>query len=295
MTGERDTDAEAQAPLRLKPTLVLWAAMLVVFLVAVLIYGSFSMPFLYRVFEIQQIERAGGDSTQGAILDYEDYLRIEPTSLRIRGLLVDALIERRRYDRAVKQAIEAEDVAEDAQQRHFSRLLLGRSYLAIGGVNSAADAIEQTIDVIPESGEARYQLAQLHLARGEFDQMYPAYAAAKDLGPANSTAEYAEKWVARSDRVDEMQQELAHEGESAQLLYRFGLTLERLGRVDEAVDVFVRACAFEDVPAAAHFWRGVALERQEELDEAKSAYAMGAKGPKAHSLARYALARLNAS
>ena len=273
---------------RHRPALVLWALLLSSFLLVVTLYAAYSGPFILKVYELNQIDRAEGRNLSGAIMDYEDYLRVDPESIRVRGLLVSALIKQRRFAEAEEHSKEGLRRATE-DQRPVAMLIVARTHLARGKIDAAADVVESVLQDLPNSGEAHYELAQIHLARGEFDEAEGAFGRVRALGPEGSSREYADEWNARLEKLEDYEDEIAGGVGSARRLYELGTELEKAGRLGEARDVYVSAARGEKPPAAAHFWTAVQLEAAGSLDEAAGEYQKASRSAASHPSAQYAL------
>ncbi len=234
---------------RHRPVFVLWALLLAAFLLIVSLYAMFGGPFVVKVYELQQIARAGGEGRSVAfgIIDYEDYLRVDPDSIRVRGLLVNALIEMRKFEEAEEHANEALDRATEAQQP-LSWLIAARVHLAKGDLEIAAPYIERVLDTTPASSEAHYQMAQLHLARGQSKEAGAEFGKLRLLTPRDSTREYLEEWNARSEKLAEYQREIDAGVQSARRLYKLGMELQKMGMLHEAEGLYSTIEIGADVP-----------------------------------------------
>ncbi len=278
---------------RHQAALVLWALLLSSFLLVVALYAAFSGPFILKVHELSQIDRAERGSANGAIMDYEDYLRIDPNSIRIRGLLVSACIEIRRFAEADEHAKEGLRLAPE-DRRPVAMLIVTRIHLARGEIDAAANMVESVLETLPDSGEAHYDLAQIHLARGEFDEAERVSAQVRALGPKESSREYADEWSARLEKMETYETEIAGGVESAQRLYELGTEFEKAGRLGEARDLYIKSGQGEKPPAAAFFWTAVQLEAAGRLGEAAKEYKRASRSAASHPSAKYALNRLEA-
>lgn len=224
---------------RHRPALVLWALFVASFLLVVLLYVKFSGPFLLSVFETMQVHRAQieGRTVNQAIVDYDDYLRVDPESIRVRGLIVNAFIEKQAFRKAEEHATRALELATE-KQRSLSGLIAARVYLAKGDVGKAAPHVQSVLDTTPNSGEGHYQMAQLHLALGQVEDAEREFARVGILGPKDSTAEYIEEWNTRSQKIAGYQREIESGVKSAQRLYELGMEFQKMGRLDEARVLF---------------------------------------------------------
>ncbi len=234
--GDNDKN---EIPRRHRPAFVLWAVLLASFLLVVSLYAKFGEPFVVKVYELQQISRARieGRSVASAIIDYEDYLRVDPESIRVRGLIVNALIESRKFEEAEEHAKEALSRATEAQ-RPLSWLIAARVYLARGDSDEAAPYVQRVLDARPASGEGHYQMAQLHLARGQSSDADQEFRRLWILRSRDSTKEYIEEWNARSRKLAEYQNEIEAGVESAQRLYDLGMEFQKMGRLHDAQELY---------------------------------------------------------
>ena len=236
---------------RHRPALVIWAVLLASFLLVVSLYAKFGEPFVVKVYELQQISRARieGRSVAQAIIDYEDYLRVDPESIRVRGLIVNAFIEKREFDEAEEHAKEALGHATEAQQP-LSWLIAARVYLARGDIDEATPYMDRVLDATPGSGERHYQMAQLHLARGQFLNADQEFRRLLTLGSRDSTKEYIEEWNARSKKLTEYQSEIETGVESARRYYELGMEFQKMGRLYEAQGLYSKIEIGADIPRA---------------------------------------------
>lgn len=272
----------------------LWALLVASFLAVVVFYVSFAEEFIFKIYELEQIGRSHGRSVSSSILDYEDYLRADPASLRIRGRVVSALIVNRRFAEAIDHASQALKYAAESQ-RPVVWLISGRAHLAAGDIDLAAYFIRRALDASPESGEAHYLLARVAAARGQFVEMAEAYARVRELGAKDSSQEYGEEWKARSQGLSAYANEIESGEDVAQRLYEHGDALERLGRLEEAMDLFVEASDLAKAPAKAIYWAGVRAEREGDRAEALMRYEQAARGSLKHPNAAYAHDRIRSS
>ena len=236
---------------RHRRTLVLWAVLLASFLLVVSLYAKFGEPFVVKVYELQQIARAQieGRSVAAAIIDYEDYLRVDPESIRVRGLVVNAFIEKREFEEAEEHAKEGLNHATEAE-RPLSWLIAARVYLARGDLEEAAPYVQRALDATPASGEGHYQMAQIHLARGQSEDADQEFRQLWTYGSRDSTIEYIEEWNARSKKLTEYQSEIDAGVESAQRLYELGMEFQKMGRMYDAQKLYSKIEIGADIPRA---------------------------------------------
>ncbi len=242
-SGKRD-DGEVKGTVfgRYRAALALWAAFLGTFLVLLSLYVKFSEPFLLSVFEVMQVHRAQieGRGVQKAIIDYEDYIRVDPESIYVRGLLVSSYLEAKSFDKAEENAALALDLAAKDEQP-LSWLIASRVPLARGNIEAALPYIEDVLEASADSGEGHYQRAQVYLAQGESEEAEKEFALVQALGPRDSTREYLEEWNARLGKVEAYEREIEAGVGSAKRLYELGAEFQRLGRLDEARDLYSKA------------------------------------------------------
>lgn len=238
-----------------RPRIHAWAIGLTVtlmaaFLLATALYARNGHVFILQVFETQQIARAEMRDGRKAVLVYEDYLRVNPASVRVRDRLVNELLELGAIDEALDTARGGAETASPIEEP-LARLVVGRVQLAAGHLDEAERIFQDVLRAsLPRSGEASYGLAHIYAARGQFEAMRAAYAEVQTNGPVNSTESFKIAW-------DNAEVALDTESRSAA---RAGLALEQLGRIEEALDVFERIEPAESGPPAVWFWKGVAGE-----------------------------------
>lgn len=238
---------------RHRPALVLWALLLGSFLLVVSLYARFAEPYLLIPYEIMQIHRAQieGRSIHKAIIDYEDYLRVDPKSIRVRGLIVSALIEKREFKKAEEHAMSGLIHATE-EQLPLCWLIAARVYLARGDIDVAVSYVQRVLEAVPYSGEGHYQMAQLHLAQGQIEDADQEFARLTMVGPKDSTEEYIEEWNTRSKKLAEYQREAEAGVESAQRLYELGMEFQKMGRLDEARELYSKIEIGADIRRASN-------------------------------------------
>lgn len=260
----------------------LTAALFTLFLIAAGLYARYGHRFVLRVYETQQIARGEERPGRKGVIVYEDYLRVDPSSLRVRDLLVNRLLALNAPDEALSAA-DAGVAAVPAADKPIARLLVARAQLAAGKLDVAAASYNAVLRERPDSAEAQYGLAHIHAARGQFEDMRASYAAMREDDDDDSTDSFR-------DARQRAKSLLPNAGRGAAASIVDALALERLGRIDEALAAVRQAGPMNDAPAEALFWRGVAGETEGNALAAIEFYRRAAQA--GNPLAIEALARL---
>lgn len=153
-----------------KRALGLSAFLFIVFVVATGLYARYGYAFALRVYEQQQLANVERATGSGKLVEYEDYLRVDPTNLYMRGLLINQLIEFKNPWRALEVALEGV-AAVPPDQRPIAKLLVGRAQIARGKLDEAEATYNEVLETLGESGEAHYGLASIAAAQGDFESM----------------------------------------------------------------------------------------------------------------------------
>ncbi len=251
------------------------AILLAAFIAAAGLYSIYGYKLVFFVYELQQVYRAEDREGRAAAEQYEDYLRADPASLRMRGRLVDQLIHNGDFDAALAAA-EAAPANPAAADQALVLVLTARARLARGDVDAAVEAYREVLRLSSESAEAHYGLAQAHAARGEFSRMRDEFAAAQRKLSTGSTTEFAKGYLAALDSLEKNAKTPEGEASDAAQIAR-ALDLVRAARIDEALVTLRSVRDFEDAPPAARFWRGVADEAAGEREAARGHYSRAAQ------------------
>lgn len=178
-----------------------------------------------------------------------------------------ALLESGRTDDAVSLLRELCIAQPDAFE---PRLTLGRVLYATKALGPALAALEQAHELEPTDTDAQYLLARALVDCGDFA------AASALLRPLTSTLpEWAPAWLALADACtgaraldaaeDAYLRALELVPESSIAHYNYGVALEKMGRVDEAIAHYRRALAIEPQFRAAHSNLLFALNRTDAV------------------------------
>jgi predicted O-linked N-acetylglucosamine transferase (SPINDLY family) len=174
-----------------------------------------------------------------------------------------------RLDQAIHAFARAGELAPDSAEHRYR---LGAALLAQGQVERAAAELAACVRLAPDLVEARAQLGMALLRLGRADEARQALQTAR----------------ARLDHGRAADRSLA-----PLLHYDLAKALERLGGLEEVVDLFLRALAFDPGMAEAHNDVGILLLLQGLIEEALAHYrcaiALRPDDPFLHSNLLYAL------
>ena len=158
----------------------------------------------------------------------------------VRRIVGQELFELGRFDEAIDEfrlfLATADPASADA---HASRLLIGRSHLAMGRVAEAAAAFEATVQARPDDVVALRALADARLDLGEFDQAVGIYRGLLRARPDDTN-----------------------------VLINLGIALLSLGETSEAVQTLKLATEQDPASQKAHVNLAVALAEQGALADA---------------------------
>jgi Tfp pilus assembly protein PilF len=267
--------------------LTLAAVLLVVFIATTGLYARYGYRFVLRVYEQHQLGRVADAKGSGKLVEYEDYLRVDPSNLRMRGLLINQLIEFHDPGRALAVAQEG-GAAVLPDQRPIAMLLVARAQIALGHLDAAEATYRDVLAAIGESGEAHYGLAHIAAARGDFALMRDEYKKYNVTPKINVTPDHAANVAAAYRRGD---YDYANTRDA--ILITAALHQLYLGNVDSYLKGLALVTDFDKAPPSALFWRGVYEEEQGHRDAALDFYKRAAAAGDA--LGKFAYGRLSGS
>jgi len=247
-----------------------------IFVIATGLYSKFGYHLALLVYQTQQSFIAEEKKGLRAVVAIEDYLRVDPDSLRMRGLLVDAAISISHYDRAVEAAEQGLDIAKP-DGRPLALLMLGRAVLAAGDLDRAESVYLEVLEWWPKSHEAHFGLAQILAASGDFDTMVDEFEQIRSILYEESTEEF----------IASIEGGLTDNPSSRE----FVLAQLKIGNFDEVVTLLKNTNS-SDASREILFWQGVLQERGGHMDAAILSY--GQSNILNSRLAKNALERLRA-
>ncbi len=259
------TSSTASATRIRRYALALGGSLFVLFVAASGLYARYGYTVVLWVFEEHQIGRAEDRVGPGKLVELEDYLRVDPANLRVRGLLVNQWIEFNDPAGAI-EAARAGLAAAPATQRPIAMLLYARAQLASGSLGEAESTYREVLQALGESGEAHYGLAHIAAARRNFKIMREQFAMFVSAGTRESSPDFARAFDAAQlspfERATRTQAEFVN----------YGLRMLRIGEFETALAGLGNIQDFSGTPAEALFWRGVYEEEQGRRDAALDFY-----------------------
>jgi len=273
--------------------IALAAFLFVLFVMAAGLYARYGYAVVLRVYEEQQLGRVAANEGTSKYLEFEDYLRVDPANLRVRGLYINTLIELQDAPRAIEVA-RAGLVAAEAAQRPIAMLLYARAQIASGSINDAAETYREVLAAVGESGEAHYGLAHVAAARGNFKRMRKEYDVFSTLLYRGiGTPDFVQDVKrAAGSSDDSWPRDVTKEPDHNRTCY-YALSFERSAGIDVALEMLSTINDFSGVPLGAFFWRGVYEEEQGHRDAALDFYKRAADAGDA--LGAFAYRRLSHS
>ncbi len=262
----------------IKRALFLSVFLFTVFLIATGLYARYGYAFALRVYEQQQLANVERRTGSGKLVEYEDYLRVDPTNLYMRGLLINQFIEFKNPWRALEVALEGV-AAVPPDQRPIAKLLVGRAQIARGKLDEAEATYNEVLETLGESGEAHYGFAHIAAGRGNFEKMQKEFDAIEHINTLVSSPDFVHgtsdvKSYANTDDA-----------------YTISFVLSRIQKGwIESISLLSGYEDFRGAPPIALFYRGVYEEEQGNRDAALDFYRRAAEAGDA--LGKFAAERL---
>jgi tetratricopeptide (TPR) repeat protein len=289
--------------------LALTAVLVAAFVAVTALNARYGYAFVLKTFEVSQLDRAEQSTGLRVEREYRDYLQVDPTSLLVRGLLINWLLDERRGADAVEVAQEGVEIANDAD-KPLAELLLARAKIGNGDLDEAEKIYQGVLSTVGESGEAHYGLAHIHAARGEFKPAWDSYAeywhslpqermapfvgsvfqtSISDVGcPVGCTPDFNDRVTAASNRITEDSVYLSRRGllrewtrkEPSQFVSAGDFDAIRAEMLTGDLDSVVMidwSSHRDSAPPDILFWLGVKWEERGNLDEARRDYRTAAE------------------
>ncbi len=274
----------------LKRAFSLAAILFILFVIVTGLYARYGYAFALRVYEQQQLANVERRNGSGKLIEFEDYLRVDPTNLYMRGLFINMLIEMKSPERALD--IAAEGVAAiPPDQQPIARLLLARAQIACGKLDEAEATYNEVLAAFPldGSGEAHYGLAHIAAARGNFDKLTFEFETYDNSNAVNSTPDFRRRSFDASLVAEFFFPEPYANTEDAYAV-SFALAKIQVGWIG-GLETLSEVQDFNGAPSVAIFWRGVYEEEQGHTDAALDYYKRAEMAGDA--LGKFAVNRLN--
>ncbi len=280
------TSSTASATRIHRYALVLGGSLFVLFVAASGLYARYGYAVVLWVFEEHQIGRAEDRVGPGKLVELEDYLRVDPANLRVRGLLVNQWIEFNDPAGAV-EAARAGLAAAPADQRPIAMLLYARAQLASGSLGEAESTYREVLQALGESGEAHYGLAHIAAARGEFETMRKEYQSFKNTKETSNTSDFSAKVRTGESFIFRLLKPTVTIAQTTSV----ALMYEISGDIEDSLSMIHQLEEFSGAPPFALFLRGVCEEEQDHRDAALDFYKRAAG--KGDALGAFAYRRLS--
>lgn len=159
------------------------------------------------------------------------------------------------------------------------RNALGNALLKDGSFESAALAFEAAKNLQLKDSRYPYNLGLARFRMGDFEGAIEEFSAALEINPYYAEARYNLALAySRVGRINLAEQEYRQIGEAVRgqigqsARFNLGVILMRGGRLDDALDEFIRVLYFDPSHIDARFNRALLLGRLQSEDEAKEQY-----------------------
>lgn len=266
--------------------LTLSALLFAVFAAATALYAHYGRAVVLRVFEENQLQRAATSRDMMSVLHLADYVRVDPSSVEMRGRLVDALIQNNRVPQALEIAF-AGLQQTPADDLPLAQLVFVRAAIAAGDANRAGEIIDSLTQQPQVSAEAWYLAASLSAANGDFTRMRDAFDRLARPDTAGSTQQFIEQRNAAQRTIEALDSSSVSNPALPSAAPR-ARSLLITGRLDDALELISAPEMTHDDPLLV-FWRGVHEDLQGRPEAAQSLYKSAAA--RGDSLAKLALNR----
>lgn len=270
---------------------ILAALLFVLFLIVTGLYARYGYAFALCVYEQQQLANIERRNGSGKLIEFEDYLRVDPTNLYMRGLFINMLIEMKNPWRGLDVATEGV-AAVPPDQQPIAKLLLARAQIARGKLEDAEATYRDVLEALPldGSGEAHYGLAYIAAARGDFERMTAEFTTYDSTNAVNSTPDFTRRAFDASLIAESFFPEPYAYTEDA-INVSFALPKIQLGWIENGLSILAEVKDLAGAPPIALFLRGVYEEEQGRRDVALDFYKRAAIAGDA--LGKFAAERLD--
>jgi tetratricopeptide (TPR) repeat protein len=180
---------------------------------------------------------------EDAIAHFEQALRIKPDYVEAHNDLGTALARTGKIEEAIAHYEQALRIRPDYAEAHFN---LGFVLAQTGKIDDAIAHFEQALRIKPDLAEAQYNLGMAFAQTGKTEDAIAHYEQALRIKP-----DFAEAHndlgtaLARTDKIDDAIAHFDHalriKPDFAEAHYNLGAALEKLGRVPEAIQHYKQA------------------------------------------------------
>jgi serine/threonine-protein kinase len=169
-------------------------------------------------------------------------------------------------------------------------------YLQQKTLGKAVEACDKAIAIDPKNADAHHNRGLALFHQGHYDQAAASFRQAVAIRPQAGSYLHLALSVEQLGKLDEAEkaykEALRLKPKDAQLHYNLGVILEACKKYGEAVEAYRQAIKLAPQLEVAHCNLGIALERQNKYAAAEKAYRQAIKLDKDDALAHYGLGRV---
>jgi tetratricopeptide (TPR) repeat protein len=221
-----------------------------------------------RAYQLHQ----SGD-IEGAIREYQAYLKLRPERVDARSNLGAALARLGRYADAIEQYKRA--LALDGRNQGI-RFNLAVAYYKTARIVSASKELEAVVAAQPENRNAVLLLADCNLRLGEFKRVIELLTPVESAEPDNRAVAYMLGMALINDKQLDKGQErierILRDGDSAEAHVMMGTTYLTITEYDKALKEFKRAVELNQKLPMVNSFYGQTLSRMGATEEAMVAF-----------------------
>ena len=211
---------------------------------------------------------------QGAMLSFEKCIELDDENAECKFRKAEILLVLRRYQETLDLVNEALRINENAAKGYYIK---GWVYKEMADTNLAISSMRTAVEQDPDYYDAWIQLGLLHA--GRFDDLaIEYYNTAIEINPRSTEAWYNKGMFAQSIGWDSLAlacyaEIMVFDPHNPTAYYNSGwVELEMTGNNDKAIELFNKAVEILPEYYQAYFNRGLAHERNGDLDAARDDY-----------------------
>jgi len=214
-----------------------------------------------------------GGKYKDAIFLYEEALKVNPKSARIRHAIGHIYEKLGQDDKAIAYYEEAYKTNPQYIKVHQS---MGDLYAKKGDADKAAEALERAVKISPHNTQRQAQLGKVYLSAGNLEKADEVFKAAIKVNPKNAEiqTEIGEAYLkaGQDEKAAEAFKGSLNVVESVHVYNRLGIALRRKGKYLEAIEEYKKALRVDPNDEAIYYNMGRAYLEASMKKEAISSF-----------------------